>query len=184
MHVAPEEQIGYLLKRLQQAFRNRLETRLRHGSLGLSLAHLVTLDLLEAQPGLPGAQVAKRIMVSAQTMNQMLKRLEVAGEIERRPHPQSRRAESWFLTTVGKKQLQAARAAANPVMTQMLSRLQGAEVTQLRRFLELCVAGIEADGAALTASAPDCYKALPKQRLGGPSRHSPKRPIGRKPARR
>jgi DNA-binding MarR family transcriptional regulator len=184
MDVAPEEQIGYLLKRLQQAFRNRLETRLRHDSLGLSFAHLVTLDLLEARPGLPGAQVAKRIMVSAQTMNPMLKRLEVAGEIERRPHPQSRRAESWFLTATGKKRLQAARAAANPVMTQMLSRLQGSEVTQLRRFLELCVEGIEADGAAPLAPGAGGYKALPKQRLSGPSRYSPKRPIGRKPARR
>jgi DNA-binding MarR family transcriptional regulator len=161
MNVAPEEQIGYLLKRLQQAFRNTLEARLRQDSAGLSLAHLVTLDLLDGQPGLPGAHLARRITVTAQTMNQMLQRLELAGEIERQPHPENRRADRWFLTAAGKRRLQAARATAAPVMTQMLSRLQPAEVTQLRRFLELCVAGIE-DGAetpapprqATTARAP------------------------------
>jgi DNA-binding MarR family transcriptional regulator len=146
-NAAPEEQIGYLLKRLQQAFRNLLETRLRQGSTGLSLAHLVTLNLLDELPGLPGAQLAKRLTVTAQTMNQMLQRLELQGEIERRPNPANRRADRWFLRPAGKRQMQSARAEAGPVMTQMLSLLQPAEVTQLRRFLELCVAGIEAGSA-------------------------------------
>ncbi|MEO7774487.1 MAG: MarR family transcriptional regulator [Steroidobacteraceae bacterium] len=143
MQLSPEEQIGFLLKRLQQAFRNLLETRLRRHSTGLSMAHLVTLDLLDGQAGLPGAQLARRITVTPQTMNQMLLRLELAGEIERRPHPANRRADRWFLTDAGRRQLEACRATARPVMTQMLSRLQSTEVTQLRRFLELCVEAVE-----------------------------------------
>lgn len=153
MQLTPEEQIGYLLKQLQQAFRNLLETRLRQGSTGLSLAQLVTLDLLRGQPGLPGAQLARRINVTAQTMNQMLKRLEQAGEIERRPHPQNRRADRWFLKAAGRRRLREARAVAHPVMTQMLCRLEPGEVRQLRRYLESCVAAIESADPGVPADS-------------------------------
>jgi DNA-binding MarR family transcriptional regulator len=192
MLVAPEEQIGYLLKRLNHSFRNMLDGRLRQDAPGMSFAHLVTLDLLDGQPGLPGAQLAKRLLVTAQTMNQMLQRLEVAGEIERRPHPENRRADRWFLTEAGRRKLLACRNAARPVMTQMLSRLEGAQIAQLRHFLEQCVAALEATpGPAPAATPTRTARARPRrkhpvamQRLKGSARNSSRQSIARKPARR
>lgn len=141
----PEEQIGYLLKRLMHQFRHQVEERLR-GECDMSLAHLVTLDQLHQEPGVAGARLARRLLVTAQTMTGLLRRLEDEGAIERRPDPHNRRADRWYLTTAGLARLGSARAAGAPVMTKMLSHLDTREVGELRSYLERCVEGLE-DGA-------------------------------------
>ncbi len=71
----PEEQIGYLLKRLMHQFRHQVDERLRRNS-DVSFAHLVTLDQLQQEPGIAGARLARRLLVTAQTMTGLLRRLE------------------------------------------------------------------------------------------------------------
>jgi DNA-binding MarR family transcriptional regulator len=141
---APEEQVGYLLKRLMHLFRHLVDLRLRRGS-DLSFAHLVTLDQIQQEPGIAGASLARRLFVTAQTMTGLLRRLEDNGSVERRPDPHNRRADRWYLMPAGVEQLNAARAAGGPVMTQMLSLLQPEEITALRSSLERCVEGLEAE---------------------------------------
>lgn len=138
----PEEQIGYLLKRLMHQFRHQVEERLRRSG-DISFAHLVTLDQLQQEPGIAGARLARRLLVTAQTMTGLLRRLEEEGAIERRPDPQNRRADRWYLLPAGLERLNAARNAGGPVMTQMLSLLEPAEVVELRGYLERCVEGLE-----------------------------------------
>ncbi len=142
MHRAPEEQIGFLLKRLMHVFRHALEARLRR-SANLSFAHLVTLDQISEEPGIVGAQLARRLLVTAQTMTDLLKRLEREGSIERRPDPSNRRADRWYIREEGQARLRSARSAGGPVMTQMLSLLSGDEIATLRDSLERCVEGLE-----------------------------------------
>jgi DNA-binding MarR family transcriptional regulator len=139
----PEEQIGYLLKRLMHQFRHQVEERLRRGC-DMSLAHLVTLDQLQQEPGIAGARLARRLLVTAQTMTGLLRRLEQEGAIERRPDPQNRRADRWYLLPAGQARLNAARTAGAPVMTNMLKLLDTREITELRGYLERCVEGLEA----------------------------------------
>src|SRR5690606_32764588 len=141
----PEEQIGYLLKRLMHQFRHQVEERLR-GECDMSLAHLVTLDQLHQEPGIAGARLARRLLVTAQTMTGLLRRLEQEGALERRPDPHNRRADRWFMLPAGVTRLNAARAAGAPVMTKMLAHLDRREVGELRNYLERCVVGLE-DGA-------------------------------------
>jgi DNA-binding MarR family transcriptional regulator len=138
----PEEQIGYLLKRLMHQFRHQVEERLRRNS-DLSFAHLVTLDQLQQEPGIAGARLARRLLVTAQTMTGLLRRLESEGAIERRPDPHNRRADRWYLLPTGLERLNAARNAGGPVMTRMLSQLAPHEVVELRGYLERCVEGLE-----------------------------------------
>jgi DNA-binding MarR family transcriptional regulator len=142
MHRAPEEQIGFLLKRLMHVFRHVLEARLRRGA-NLSFAHLVTLDQISEEPGIVGAQLARRLLVTAQTMTDLLKRLEREGSIERRSDPNNRRADRWYIREEGQARLRAARSAGGPVMTQMLSLLSAEEIATLRDSLERCVEGLE-----------------------------------------
>ena len=149
MHHPPEEQIGYLLKRLGHLFRHALEERLRR-SAEISFGHLVTLDQIHTDPGIAGAQLARNLFVTAQTMTDLLKRLEREGSIERRPNPLNRRTDSWYLLPAGQERLVSARQAGGPVMTQMLSLLSAEDVTQLRRSLERCVEGLE----STTSAAP------------------------------
>lgn len=141
----PEEQIGYLLKRLMHQFRHLVDERLRRSS-DVSFAHLVTLDQLQQEPGIAGAQLARRLLVTAQTMTGLLRRLEKEGSVERRPDPHNRRADRWFLLPDGQERLNAARSSGSPVMTQMLSLLSAKEVGELRNYLERCVDGLEQEG--------------------------------------
>lgn len=143
----PEEQVGYLLKRLMHQFRHQVEERLRRGC-DMSLAHLVTLDQLQQEPGIAGARLARRLLVTAQTMTGLLRRLEQEGAIERRPDPHNRRADRWYLLPAGEARLAAARSAGAPVMTNMLGLLDAREITELRGYLERCVEGLEAGAAA------------------------------------
>ena len=138
----PEEQIGYLLKRLMHLFRHLVDLRLRRNS-DLSFAYLVTLDQIQQEPGVAGARLARRLLVTAQTMTGLLRRLEKEGAIERRPDPQNRRADRWYLLPAGLERLSSARASGGPVMTQMLSLLSASEVSALRGYLERCVEGLE-----------------------------------------
>ena len=149
---SPEEQIGYLLKRLMHQFRHQVEERLRR-STDVSFAHLVVLDQLQQEPGIPGARLARRLLVTAQTMTGLLRRLESEGAIERRPHPHNRRADRWYLLPLGLDRLNSARCAGAPVMTQMLSQLSAKEVSELRGYLERCVAGLEFAGEDEEAAA-------------------------------
>jgi len=148
----PDEQVGYLLKRLMHQLRHQVEERLRRGC-DMSLAHLVTLDQLQQQPGIAGARLARRLLVTAQTMTGLLRRLEQEGAIERRPDPHNRRADRWYLLPAGLARLNAARDAGEPVMTKMLSLLEPREINQLRDYLERCVEGLES-GTSTEREAP------------------------------
>ena len=162
MHHAPEEQIGYLLKRLMHVFRHVLEERLRR-SAEISFGHLVTLDQIHSEPGIAGAQLARNLFVTAQTMTDLLKRLEREGSIERRPNPRNRRTDSWYLLPAGQERLVSARRAGGPVMTQMLSLLSGDEVSELRSYLERCVAGLERAAPAPAARPRAKKKSAPRR---------------------
>lgn len=169
MHRAPEEQIGFLLKRLMHVFRHALEARLRR-SASLSFAHLVTLDQISEEPGIVGAQLARNLLVTAQTMTDLLKRLEREGSVERRPDPNNRRADRWYIREEGLARLRAARAVGGPVMSQMLSLLSSAEVAELQGYLERCIQGLEADGRREAPPPGAPRKSAPRSPRRAPAR--------------
>jgi DNA-binding MarR family transcriptional regulator len=147
------ERIGFLLKSLQHTIRQTIEEVLRKQGVELSFAHFVALFNLHYDPGISGAQLARRAMVSAQTMNSALRALENDGYIERRPHPDSRRADSWSLTSAGLAELKRARSVGSAVFGRMLTALSSHEIAALEDSLQRCIAaldeGIESDEADL-----------------------------------
>jgi DNA-binding MarR family transcriptional regulator len=82
---------------------------------GLSVAQFASLLILDEHPGASVADVARRVSTARQSANEMLGGLERAGLIERRPHPQDRRAQQIFLTDAGRARLGAARPAVRAV---------------------------------------------------------------------
>jgi DNA-binding MarR family transcriptional regulator len=78
-------------------------------------------------------------MVSAQTMNSALRRLEKDGRIERRPHPDSRRADSWTVTGEGVELLEQARAVGNAIFERMLAPFNRTETAALEDSLRRCI---------------------------------------------
>jgi DNA-binding MarR family transcriptional regulator len=134
--------IGFLFKSLHHSLRQAMDEALRRNKLELSFAHMVTLFGLHFEPGSTGAQLARRAMVSPQTMNPVLRRLEAEGFIERRPHPDSRRADSWFLTDLGTEQFRRARAVGDEVFSRMLGALDDGEIERLQDYLRRCITAI------------------------------------------
>ena len=141
----PAHIVGFLLKSLHHTLRQTMEEALRKRGLELSFAHFAALFTIESEPGITGAKLARRAMVSAQTMSSALRRLESDGRIERRPHPDSRRADSWTVTGEGRELLEQARAVGNAIFEQMLAPLDRAETAALESCLRRCIAALEGD---------------------------------------
>ena len=155
----PAHIVGFLLKSLHHTLRQNMEEAMRKRGIDLSFAHFAALFTIESEPGITGAKLARRAMVSAQTMNSALRRLEADGRIERRPHPDSRRADSWTVTDEGLELLNHARAVGNAIFERMLAPLSSAETTALESSLRRCIAALEnngetADAGARESSAP------------------------------
>ena len=147
--VPPEEAIPYLLKSLHHFLRQTVDEMFRRERFGMSFAHFATLYTLDSEPGVAGAEMARRGFVTAQTMNTILRRLEKDGDIERRPHPANARADSWYITKSGQVRLKRAKRICDGVWRRLLSTLKSAEITQLQNLLERCIGGLDAQGEGL-----------------------------------
>jgi DNA-binding MarR family transcriptional regulator len=152
----PEHIVGFLLKSLQHTLRQTMDEAMRKKGVDLSFAHFGALFGIHCEPGITGAKLARRVMVSAQTMNSALRRLEADGRIERRPHPDSRRADSWTVTDEGLELLDQARMVGAATFERMLAPLDRAETAGLESSLRRCIAALEADeGETETARESD-----------------------------
>jgi len=139
----PGEIIAYLLKSLHHSLRQAVDETLRLHGMEMSFAHLATLYTLNAEPGVAGAELARRGFVTAQTMNTLLRRLEQEGDIERRPNPASLRADSWFITDSGLLHLDRAKVVGEGVFRRMLSPFKAGEIALLQSLLERCIGGLD-----------------------------------------
>jgi DNA-binding MarR family transcriptional regulator len=146
----PAQVIGFLFKALHHSLRHAMEESLRKNQIDLSFAHFTTLFGVYCEPGINGATLARRAMVSAQTMNAILRRLERDGRIHRRPHPHSRRADSWYITEAGAAVLRRARVVGNSVFERMLSALQADEANRLLNSLRRCIKALESETEVTT----------------------------------
>lgn len=149
--VPPEEAIPYLLKSLHHSLRQAVDELFRQERIDMSFAHLATLYALHSEPGVAGAELARRGFVTAQTMNTLLRRLEKEGDIERRPNPANARADCWFLTKAGQRRFQRAKVIGDLLWKRMLSTLKPAEVTQLQSLLQRCITRLDAEVEVLRA---------------------------------
>jgi len=146
--------IGFLVKSLQHTLRQSLDEALRKHGVGLSFAHVAALFSLHHHPGITGAQLARNMFVSPQTMNSVLRRLELDGNIERRPHPDSRRADSWSLTAAGLTELERARDVGATIFAKMLAPLNASEMGAFEDYLRRCIAALEHETAEPCAEPP------------------------------
>ncbi|MDB6062092.1 MAG: transcriptional regulator [Verrucomicrobiaceae bacterium] len=140
----PDEHVGYLLRNLVHGLRQATETAFRQAGLELSMTHLGTLFRIYTDPGLPGAQLAKKLYITAQSMNEVLKTLEDGALVERQPHPDNQRAHRWFITDAGFDKLMSSGEYSNSVFEQMQSQLSKEEKVQFIDLLKRCIAGLNA----------------------------------------
>jgi DNA-binding MarR family transcriptional regulator len=70
---------------------------------GVSTAQIGVLRQLANEPGLSGAELARRLLITPQGVQLALKALEQRGLVERRPDPQHARILKAYLTDEGHK---------------------------------------------------------------------------------
>jgi len=116
---------------------------------------------LKLEPGLNGAQLARQSMVSAQAMNAVLKELARKNYLERRPHPQSLRADSWHLTKDGMRLLERVREVLQRVTATMLAGFSVGEIRELEKSLQRCVNNLERSPALASAARSALQSADP-----------------------
>lgn len=133
--------VGYELKRAQHGLRLQMDEALR--AVGLTTPQYATLALVEADPGLSSAELARRAFVTPQTMNAIVVNLEAAGFLERRPHPTHGRTREARLTERGRDALVRAHPLVEAIERRMLADLDAAGRQQLLETLRACADALE-----------------------------------------
>ncbi|GAA5166271.1 MULTISPECIES: MarR family winged helix-turn-helix transcriptional regulator [Amycolatopsis] len=127
---------AYLVKQLELAMRSRLDAAVRPH--GLTTIQYTALAELRRHPGLSSAQLARRAFVSAQTMQELVARLEHQGLVRRRPAEHNKRVLRTSLTAEGERILAESDSAIDEIERDMLADLEPAQVTEFRATLRLC----------------------------------------------
>ncbi|MFC5065721.1 MarR family winged helix-turn-helix transcriptional regulator [Actinomycetospora atypica] len=103
------EKLGYRLKRAASALRTAMDDALR--AHDLTVPQYSTLELLDQQPGLSNAELARGTFVTRQSMNVVLRGLQEHGLVHRPAVSDHGRALPTHLTEEGLRRLALARDA-------------------------------------------------------------------------
>lgn len=102
---------------------------------GVSTAQIGVLRQLANQPGLSGAELARRLLISPQGVQLALTALERRGLVERKQDPQHGRILQVFLTEEGRTVAAAVVSDAVAAHDKVFGVLSSDEQDQLRRLL-------------------------------------------------
>src|SRR5262245_52554761 len=123
----------YLVGRIDRVVRRAIDEVV--STRGLSVNQYTTMSVLERRSGLSNAQLARRALVSPQSMNEVLLGLERRGLVRRRAHPDHGRLLQARLTARARTSLGACGGGVRDVEAQMMSGLSVRDQTALRRGL-------------------------------------------------
>lgn len=140
---ATEAAAGYLVKRVQQAFRRRSDAALR--GAGVSMAQYVVLRALADHPDASAAELARLCFVTRQSLQDVLAGLRASGLVDRTESPARGRALALLITASGARRLAVAHAAVFDVEAVMLQGLSTEDRDQLAQLLVACAVNLEAD---------------------------------------
>lgn len=136
-----QSQIGFLIKRVQQAFRARMDEALSGN--GLTTSQYAVLSHLREENSLSNAELARRSFVTAPTMLRIVRDLEDLGFIGKTDSKAHRKVIDVALTEKGKKVLQVCEMDVQSIQLQMLSSFSKTDVAKLSRLLITCAENLE-----------------------------------------
>jgi DNA-binding MarR family transcriptional regulator len=123
----------YLVGRIDRVVRQAIAKVVR--TQGLSVSQYTTLSVLDHRSGLSNAQLARRALVSPQSMNEVLLTLEQRGLVRRRAHPDHGRILQARLTAKGRSVLASCDTEVQEVEARMLSGMSDEDRAALRTAL-------------------------------------------------
>jgi DNA-binding MarR family transcriptional regulator len=125
--------IAYLLRQAHAATRLTLERAL--ADLGVTPPQFAVLTMLNAYPGLSGADVARVALLTPQTVGVIIGNLERDGAIRKTPHPVHGRVLQWTLTRRGLGLLEQCRRRVTTVERRLVTGLSAQAEVTIRRWL-------------------------------------------------
>src|SRR6202012_5720981 len=124
--------IAYLLRQAQAATRLTMDRTL--ADLGVTMPQFVVLTMLNAYPGLSGAEIARVALLTPQTVGVIIGNLERDGAIKKTPHPVHGRVLQWTLTRRGSALLDKCRRRVNAVERRLVAGLGSKSELAIRRW--------------------------------------------------
>jgi DNA-binding MarR family transcriptional regulator len=140
-----EPRLSYVIGRLDRVLHRRLGAAVEPA--GLALPAYTALSVLRAQGGLSNAQLARRSLITPQSMSEVLARLVDQGYVRRRAEPGHGRAIRIELTKAGSRALALGDRAVDEVERELLADLDADEAASLRDALRRCGRALERPAA-------------------------------------
>ena len=136
-----QQQVGFLIKRAQQALRARMDEALSEHNLTTS--QFAVLSHLREIPSLTNAELARRSFVTAPTMLRIVRDLESIGFVEKSDNEVHGKAIDITITAKGAKALSRGDSLVQSVQEKMLDGLSKGEIGQLAKLLASCAERLE-----------------------------------------
>lgn len=125
---------GFLLLDVSRALRRAFHDRM--AGRGLNLAQARALLNIARNPGIRQVDLAERLEVQPITLARLVDRLEQHGLVERRPHPQDRRAYQLYDTPKAERYLDDILAVLLGIRDDAFVGLEEEDMERLRLILE------------------------------------------------
>ncbi len=135
----------YLVKQLEMAIRGKIERATRN--VGLTVPQYIALTILQRNPGISSAQLARGTFVSAQAANELVNALEAKGFINRAPSPKHAKVLEIRLSNKGSSVLDSCEIEIDEIEEQMLSEVSESEVLDFRQTLRACITAMSKPAA-------------------------------------
>lgn len=132
-----DSSVGYRLKGASSALHTAMERVLR--PLGLTITQYSCLELLAQRPRISGAELARGVFVTRQSMALVVQSLTKEGLVAREPVAAQGRALPVELTALGRDRLKEASEAVREVEERMLAGATSAERERLAELLDDCI---------------------------------------------
>jgi DNA-binding MarR family transcriptional regulator len=149
--VPPENEVGYLVKRVQQALRTTLDTSL--ASRDLTTAQYAVLYHLAHSPDASNAELARLSFVTPQTMIRLVRGLERKRFLVRRPSPRDPHVLEARLTPQGQSLLRTVQRQVDSIHARMLGNLSRSDSEQLATWLTYLAERLEGHRPLVARSA-------------------------------
>jgi DNA-binding MarR family transcriptional regulator len=140
-----EPRLSYVIGRLDRVLRRRISAAVEPA--GLTLPAYTALSVLRAQDGLSNARLARRSLVTPQSMSEVLASLLEQGYVRRLAEPGHGRIIRIELTRAGLRALERCDRAVDEVEREMLGDLDAGEAAGLRDALIRCGRTLERESA-------------------------------------
>ena len=133
-----------MLRQAQAATRLILERSL--ADLGVTPPQFAVLTMLNAYPGLSGADLARVALLTPQTVGVIIRNLERDGAIRKTPHPVHGRVLQWTLTRRGLTLLGHCQRHAKALERRLAAGLSANALAAVRRWLSKIAADRQQEG--------------------------------------